>query len=96
MNIEVSARTHNNAELAGKFLDALRDVCGEKDLADSYSAEIFSNGRHVRVDDDTLAFLLWDEIFDALNDYAPEGTYFGAHPDDGASFGFWSIEEGEI
>lgn len=26
---------------------------------------------------------------DALNVYAPEGTYFGAHPYDGSDFGFW-------
>ncbi len=32
---------------------------------------------------------LFDKLFDALNDVAPKGHYFGAHPGDGSDFGFW-------
>ena len=32
---------------------------------------------------------LLEELFDALDDAAPEGEYFGARRDDGADFGFW-------
>ena len=31
-------------------------------------------------------------LMDAINDYAPEGYYFGAHPGDGADFGWWEAE----
>ena len=34
-----------------------------------------------------------DELFDALNNYAPEGMYFGAHEDDGADFGWWEFRD---
>lgn len=31
-------------------------------------------------------------LFDALEENAPEGFMFGAHPDDGASFGWWELD----
>lgn len=37
----------------------------------------------------------WDleMLLDTLNELAPEGYYFGAHPGNSSDFGFWEIED---
>lgn len=35
---------------------------------------------------------VFEDMFDALNDFAPPYCYFGANPGDGSDFGFWPSE----
>ena len=34
-----------------------------------------------------------EELFDVMNDYAPEGHYFGSHIGDGSSYGYWPSDD---
>ena len=38
---------------------------------------------------------IYDDLWDALNNIAPEGCVFGAHEGDGALIGFWDAEYNE-
>jgi hypothetical protein len=40
-------------------------------------------------DSEHTSYLLNEDVFNALNEVAPEGTYFGSSEGDGASYGFW-------
>ena len=46
-----------------------------------------------RWDSEEISYFLNEELFDILNNYAPEGYYFGSHPGNGSDFGYWKIED---
>lgn len=62
---------------------------------DSYLTEYYeelANSRDDPEDNEEFEFI-FNDILDAMSDIAPEGCYFGAHPGDGADYGFWKTED---
>lgn len=43
-------------------------------------------------DSEDAGYML-EELFDALEEYAPDGCYFGAIEGDGSCYGFWRIDD---
>jgi hypothetical protein len=43
--------------------------------------------------DDDIGWFLSESIWTAMNELAQPGYYFGAHPGDGADYGFWRLED---
>jgi len=61
---------------------------------DSYMT-LIGNARELSEDSDEIDYVL-EELQDAMAAFAPPWVYFGAHPGDGADFGFWVIEDIDV
>ena len=88
----VSHGTMHPKHLIPVFLDVLKTYAPEK-----YNAYVKENQEVLDldgIDDETLGYVV-EELFDKLNEIAPDGTYFGSHPGDGSDYGFWSVDPDE-
>ena len=59
---------------------------------DRYLA-IVAEAREIDPDSEDADYLVNEELIDALQEFAPPYAYFGAHPGDGADFGYWLTDE---
>jgi hypothetical protein len=77
--VQEYAPAHYEGMMASAFAPIPAYVMDEGDDSDWWNSE-------------DAGFLL-EELFNILEEAAPEGMYFGAHPGDGSDFGFWEAEE---
>ncbi len=86
----VSSGTLRNEDLLEAFADELERLFGgEQPLAVEARDAIAALNNTATADDEIDAGEVINELIDALNEYAPPHTYFGALEGDGADFGFW-------
>ena len=67
-------------------IDTLNRVLENEELDDLISD--YNNESDVGVRDEILNW----EVYNLLNELAPDGYYFGCHPGDGSDIGFWPID----
>jgi len=88
---EISSGTHRLADLVPRFAEVLENLARKNRML-KWHRPILSRARQIIRDenwDGEDAVAVYDELFEALNDYAPPYARFSAHEGDGASFGFW-------
>ena len=92
----VSSDTMRPEDLIPSFLWELKR---QKPLKKAHRALIKDIEERMEADDyyesEDSEYDLNESLFDALDEYAPAYFYFGAHPSDGADFGFWLREDFE-
>lgn len=94
-NQSVSHGTLRNCDLIPRFMSLLAEVAPARYAG--YIAQPFAAppAYVTEAGDDhewwtsEEAHNMCNNLFDELDDEAPEGCYFGAHPGDGSDFGFW-------
>jgi len=91
----VSSGTLRPEDLIPAFLDVLRSIRplrrADRKLIREIDAAIEETGSDFYEDESAREYL--DELFTALDSYAPPYFYFGSNPGDGADFGFWLSED---
>lgn len=90
----ISHATHRNEDLIPVFIETLERLDTDKKYSDT-----IKEGKEIidkeDWDSENTDDFLNEDLFEALNDFAPPNAYFGAHPGDGSDFGFWEYEPDE-
>lgn len=103
IGMTLSEATMLSEDLIPSFIDFLESVAEDCEIIEDVESlkeevdklELEENtgyGTYYK-DQEEASWLLNEQIWDLLNDIAPDFTCFGSHPGDGACYGFWTEEE---
>jgi len=97
IDTSVSHGTHRAQDLVPRFLGILRTFNQDQYkrllatmVEDGYKSDISEDDPYWESDP---CMEMITELFDSLNEEAPDDCYFGAHPGDGSDFGFWRAHD---
>ena len=101
----ISTGTLRPQDLVPAFYNALHwlDEKGAKGIVDGVPSEAWSDDDHGFWTEESCGWII-EELTEALQEFAPPYSYFGAHEGDGADFGFWpaidamedAVRDGEL
>lgn len=101
----ISTGTLRPQDLIPAFHGALHwlDEKGAEGIVDGVPGEAWDDDDHAFWTEENCSWII-DELSDALQEFAPPYSYFGAHEGDGADFGFWpsidameeAVRDGEL
>jgi len=100
VGVEVSNATMREEDLIPTFMDFLEDVglaCDIQEEVAQLQEEVeklewegeAGYGTYYK-DQEQASWILNEDIWNLMNEIAPEFTYFGSHEGDGACYGFWT------
>ena len=100
----VSEATMRELDLVPAFMDVLSEYypkAHQRVLTDIF--EVFSitytdlcgMPLHPAWQSSEISYLLHETLWDAMDEIAPAGYYFGAHPGDGSDYGYWKVLDDE-
>lgn len=103
----ISHGTMREEHLIPCFMDALDDLKEAESLSKCQDVAHYARidnalmdieQRRLKLGDayyasEDASYDLNEVLFDLLNEYAPDGHYFGSHPGDGSDYGFWQEED---
>lgn len=95
---EISHGTMRNEDLIPAMLECLKEesIVKHERLVTRHSDIVNLTGDRLVLTadyDGEEAMWLVEDLYDTLNDVAPDGFYFGANEGDGSAIGFWPIPE---
>ena len=105
VGMELSNATMRSEDLIPNFmnfLQSIKDDCEIQKEVDEIQKEVDSlrleehpgYGEYYKNEDlEQASWILNEDIWDLLQEIAPEFTYFGSHEGDGACYGFWTDDE---
>ena len=103
IGMELSSATMRAEDLIPTFMDFLRGVAEECEIQDEVleiqnsvqnlvRGEEQGYGEYFK-DQEQASWILNEDIWDLIQEIAPDYTSFGSHEGDGACYGFWTNKE---